>query len=113
MDMTLVLLSIVELIMSTGGMLLQFRMLRVLKIARAAFWVIVLLFFLSYLVAILCVNWLRMHDNSSAKNDGWEQEYFGSLPLAIFTLINLILLTEYSEFMRPLFDEHPMICGAL
>ena len=66
---------------------------------------IVLIFFLSYLVAILCVNWLRMDDSSSTKNDGWEQEYFGSLPLAIFTLINLILLTEYSEFMRPLCEQ--------
>merc|ERR1719421_763140 len=136
MDMTLVLISVFELVVNTGGALMQFRMLRVLKVARlfrffrafkelwlifsgilksarAGFWVIVLIFFLSYLVAILCVNYLRMDDSSSTKNDGWEQEYFGSLPLAMFTLINLILLTEYSEFMRPLFDEHPMICGAL
>merc|ERR1719379_1751797 len=33
--------------------------------------------------------------------------YFGSIPKAMFSLFNLVLLAEYPEFMRPLFLNQP------
>merc|ERR1719262_2087504 len=35
-------------------------------------------------------------------------EFFGSIPRSMYTLFQLSLLTEFSEFARPIFEKQPL-----
>eukprot|EP00746_Dinoflagellata_sp_MGD_P011190 gnl/MRDRNA2_/MRDRNA2_123392_c0_seq1.p1 gnl/MRDRNA2_/MRDRNA2_123392_c0~~gnl/MRDRNA2_/MRDRNA2_123392_c0_seq1.p1 ORF type:complete len:835 (+),score=129.39 gnl/MRDRNA2_/MRDRNA2_123392_c0_seq1:168-2507(+) len=111
------------------------RVLRVLKVfrelwlivrgivlsLRAMTWVICLLVMILYMSGILCTTVMEdvgpMYPGYSKIDEipgGENMEYFnpnemfGTIPRSMYTLFQLALLTEFSEFGRPIFEKQPL-----
>eukprot|EP00747_Dinoflagellata_sp_TGD_P080420 gnl/TRDRNA2_/TRDRNA2_160884_c3_seq1.p1 gnl/TRDRNA2_/TRDRNA2_160884_c3~~gnl/TRDRNA2_/TRDRNA2_160884_c3_seq1.p1 ORF type:complete len:481 (+),score=103.00 gnl/TRDRNA2_/TRDRNA2_160884_c3_seq1:122-1444(+) len=78
------------------------------------FWVMVLLLIAIYLCAIFCVLTIGRADYPQEKWPlGWDTKdlYFGTIPDAMVTLFNMVLLAEWPEIIRPVWAfQWPLVC---
>eukprot|EP00746_Dinoflagellata_sp_MGD_P165662 gnl/MRDRNA2_/MRDRNA2_95074_c0_seq1.p1 gnl/MRDRNA2_/MRDRNA2_95074_c0~~gnl/MRDRNA2_/MRDRNA2_95074_c0_seq1.p1 ORF type:complete len:746 (-),score=125.01 gnl/MRDRNA2_/MRDRNA2_95074_c0_seq1:254-2491(-) len=88
---------------------------------RAMTWVILLLVMILYMCGILCTT---IMEESGPMYPGYTEievipggenmeyfnpsESFGTIPRSMYTLFQLALLTEFSEFGRPIFEKQPL-----
>jgi len=121
------------LLIKTVRMVRLVRMVKLLKVFRklliliegiinslqSMFWVCVLLLFVLYISSIFCVEMIRLSDYPATNVDkeaieeevlgSWNSElYFGSVLRAMFSLLSVCLLTEWSTIGRPVMFQQPL-----
>eukprot|EP00746_Dinoflagellata_sp_MGD_P004831 gnl/MRDRNA2_/MRDRNA2_109337_c0_seq1.p1 gnl/MRDRNA2_/MRDRNA2_109337_c0~~gnl/MRDRNA2_/MRDRNA2_109337_c0_seq1.p1 ORF type:complete len:788 (+),score=140.33 gnl/MRDRNA2_/MRDRNA2_109337_c0_seq1:89-2452(+) len=87
---------------------------------RALTWVILLLVMILYMSGILCTivmedagpmypGFTQIDEIPGGENMEYfnPNEMFGSIPRSMYTLFQLALLTEFSQFGRPIFEKQP------
>merc|ERR1712217_774080 len=82
-------------------------------------WVMLLLLVFLYLGAVILVGVVGKERDQfyPSKVDGWKkiidnfhaEVYFGTVPEAMSSLFNLVLMSEFSEFGRPIFLQQPIV----
>ena len=89
---------------------------------RTIFWVVFLLVLVLYVSSILCVHVIgreELYPGFALKQDevtndiritNWNNyQYFGSISRSMYTLFNIILLTEVETIGRPVFEYQPFM----
>ena len=73
-----------------------------------------------YMMALVCRIMVNFEENQDLDREYqdwpvmtyWQDNsemYFGTLPRSMFSLLSLVLLAEYPEFMRPLFFTNTVL----
>jgi len=73
-------------------------------------WLSVLLGILIYMVAICCVQFVGRSKNVYPKDDFDVDVYFGDMTAAAMTGLNMAMLQEFGEIMRPMLKYQPVYC---
>jgi len=87
---------------------------------QAMVWITILLIFVLYIFAIFFVETVGLHTYPATNSDyetvdmdlleDWNnEEYFGTVSRAMTTLLNMCLLTEWAEILRPVRAKQPYI----
>jgi voltage-gated sodium channel len=85
----------------------------------ALFWVICLLTLVVYTSSILCVNVIGASTRYPGRSEDFDEimewqefnnfQYFGNMRRSMYTLFNLVMLTEVDVVGRPLYERQPFM----
>jgi len=88
---------------------------------RAMAWVSLLLFLVLYVCAIFCVELVgnvesypgRVVDNETVRSETLayfnNYMYFGSIPRSMYSLFSIVIVGEWAEITRPVFEQQPLL----
>jgi voltage-gated sodium channel len=74
---------------------------------KSMFWIGLLLGVLIYTCAIFCVVVIGRADYADSYPDFDNHMFFGTIWRSMLSLFNIVLLTEWAEVIRPVFDNQP------